>query len=260
MALIFPQLQSGAVAQLPLARLESYRTLRNALSDGSVIQISDTGFEEVGWTLKYSELNADEVQALQSLFQSAAGRLNTFTFVDPSANLLSWSDDLTQAVWTADPELALTSVGDAFGGTAGTQIANGSAAVQSISQTTNAPGALQYCFSAYLRTDMSAAEVTFEIGGTAVLTAAVTGTWQRRQAVATGGTGTQVVFGLALAPGVTVQVCGLQVEAQPAVGVYKSTTATSSVFTSSRFDQDSMNVTATDAGLFGCSVRIVSQL
>lgn len=260
MALIFPQLQSGAVAQLPLARLESYRTLRNALSDGSVIQISDTGFEQAGWTLKYSELTADEVQALQSLFQSAEGRLNTFTFVDPSANLLSWSGQLTQAVWTVDPQLTLTSVGDAFGGTAGTQTANGSAAAQSISQTTNAPGALQYCFSAYLRTDMSAAEVTFEIGGAAVLTVSVSGTWQRWQAVATGGTGTQLVFGLAIAPGVTVQVCGLQVEAQPAAGVYKSTTATSGVFTSSRFDQDSMNVTATDAGLFTCSVRIVSQL
>jgi hypothetical protein len=106
---------------------------------------------------------------------------------------------------------------------------------------------------------MSAAEVTFQIGGTAVLTGAVTGTWQRWQAVATGGTSTQVVFGLAIAPGVTVQVCGLQAEAQPAAGVYKSATATGGVFTS-RFDQDAMNVTATDAGLFGCSVRIVSQL
>jgi hypothetical protein len=107
---------------------------------------------------------------------------------------------------------------------------------------------------------MIAAEVTLEIGGTAVFTASVSGTWQRWQAVATGGTGTQVAFGLAIAPGVTVQVCGLQVEAQPAAGVYKSTTATSGVFTSSRFDQDSMNVTATDAGLFACTVRIVSQL
>jgi hypothetical protein len=107
---------------------------------------------------------------------------------------------------------------------------------------------------------MSAAEVTFEIGGTAILTAAASGTWQRWQAVATGGTSTETVFGLAIAPGITVQVCGMQVEAQPAAGVYKSTAATSGVFTNSRLDQDSMNVTATDAGLFACSVRIVSQL
>jgi hypothetical protein len=136
--LFFPQLRSGAVAQLPLQRSENYRTLRNALADGSVIQMSDASFARVVWTLKFSDLTVDEAQALQSLFRSADGRLNTFTFVDPSANLLCWSEDLTQPVWSVDPQLALSGVQDAFGGAAGTQITNGAAAVQSVSQTTKA--------------------------------------------------------------------------------------------------------------------------
>jgi hypothetical protein len=257
--LTFPQLRSGAVAQLPLQRAENYRTLKNALADGSVIQMSDASFARVGWTLKFTDLTADEVQALQSLFQSAAGRLNTFTFLDPSANLLTWSEDLTQPVWSVDPQLALTQVADAFGGTAGTQMANGASAVQSVSQTIDAPASLQYCFSAYLRSAV-ATQVIFEIGGNAVVTASVAGTWQRWEASFSGGTGTQVAFGLSIPGGATVQVCGLQAEAQPAAGVYKSTTDVGGVFPNSRFDQDSIGITVTDAGVFACNLRIVSQV
>ena len=258
--LIFPQLQSGAVAQLPLPRTENYRSLRNALSDGSAIQMSDASFAKTGWALKFTALTANEVQALQNLFQSAAGRLNTFTFVDPTANLLCWSEDLTQPVWNIDPQLVVMPVADAFGSMAGMQLANGSAAAQGISQTTNAPSMLEYCLSAYIRSDMPGAQVTFEIGRPPSLTVTASPSWQRWQAVSTGGAGPQVTFGISIAPGATVQVCGLQAEAQPAAGAYKSTTATSGVFQKSRFDQDSMNVTATEAGLFACSLRIVSQL
>jgi hypothetical protein len=221
--------------------------------------MSDEGFANAGWAMKFSDLTTDEVQALRSLFQSAEGRLNTFTFVDPSANLLCWSEDFTQPCWDKDPQLVLSGVPAAFGGAAGTQIANGAAAAQSLSQTIDAPATLQYCVSAYLRSDV-AAQVTFEIGGSAVVTVSVSGTWRRWEAASAGGTGQQVAFGIMIPPGMTVQVCGLQAEAQPAAGVYKSTTDTGGVFANSRFDQDSMDITATGAGTFACNVRIVSQL
>lgn len=256
---IFPQLRSGAVAQLPLQRSETYRTLRNVLSDGTDVQMSDAGFAIAGWVLKFVDLTAVEAQALQSLFQSVQGRLSTFTFVDPSANLLCWSGDLTQAIWSKDPQLTLTQAQDVFGGTAGTQIANGAAAAQAVAQLTNAPAALQYCFSAYLRS-ATAVEVTFDAGGVAVLTSAVSGLWRRWQVLSPLGTGTQVAFGLSIPAGATVQVCGLQVEAQPAAGAYKSTTDTSGVYPNSRFDQDSLDVTSSEAGLFACNVRVVSRL
>jgi hypothetical protein len=221
--------------------------------------MSDNSFAKVGWILNYWDLTADEARALRSLFLSAEGRLTSFTFVDPTANLLCWSDDLTQAVWSRDPQLALTQVQDVFGRTAGTQIANGAATVQSVSQTTNAPATLQYCFSAYLRSD-APSQVSLEIDGAAVLVAEVSGTWRRWEATAVaGGMGQQVVFGLSIPTGATVQVCGFQAEAQPAAGAYKSTTDLGGVFPDSRFDQDSLDVTATEAGLFACNVRIVSR-
>jgi len=257
--LIFPQLQSGAIAQLPLQRSENYRTLVNALSDGSVIRMPDGGFNNVRWSLRYRGLTADEVGRLQSLFVSAEGSLHAFTFVDPTANLLLWSDELSPPVWNRDPQLVLTPVQDAFGGTAGMRIANGAATAQSISQTTNAPVGLQYCFSGYLRSD-TPAQAMFELGGATILTAKLSGTWRRWEAVGIGGTGEQVTFGLSIPAAATIEVCGLQAEAQPCAGTYKSSTATGGVFVDSRFDQDSLEVTATDEGLFACTVEVLSRL
>jgi hypothetical protein len=257
--LVFPQLRSGALVQLPLQRTENYRTLRNTLPDGSSVQMADDGFANVAWDLKFSGLSANEAQALQSLFESAAGRLNTFTFVDPSANLLLWSTDLTQAAWNKDPELALTTVTDAFGGGTGTQIANQGAAAQSILQTTNAPPSLQYCLSGYLQSE-SPVPVSFVIGGNVAATVIAGSAWQRWAAVSGGGTAQQVVFGLAIPAGMTVQVCGMQAEAQPAAGAYKSTTDIAGVYPNSRFDQDSMNMVTSEAGVFACSLRVFSQL
>ena len=253
----FPQLPSGAIAQLPMERFERYRTLKNVLSDGSDVRMSDVGAASVGWNLQYLDLTAAEAQALQSLFLSSKGRLHTFTFVDPTANLLCWSDELTQPLWNKDSQLALTQTSAPFGAMAATQIANGAAAAQSIWQTTSAPAGLQYCFSAYLRSD-APVQVTFEISGAAVLAAMLTTMWQRWEATASGGTVDDRSFGLSISPGSTIQVCGLQAEAQPSAGVYKSTNNPSGVFPNSRFDQDSLDVTATEAGLFACSVRVVS--
>ena len=257
--LVFPQLRSGALAQLPWQRTESYRTLRNTLPDGSSVLMADSGFANVAWDLKFSGLSANEAQALQDLFESAVGRLNTFTFVDPSANVLLWTTDLTQAVWDKDPELALTAATDAFGGGTGTQIANQGAAAQSILQTTNAPPSLQYCLSAYLRSESPAA-VSLVIGGNVATTVITGGTWQRYAGVSDGGTAQQVVFGLTIPGGTTIQVCGLQAEAQPAPGAYKSTTDRAGVYPNSRFDQDSMNMVASETSVFACNLRIVSQI
>jgi len=256
--LVFPQLRSGALAELPLQKIESYRSVRNTLPDGSSVVMADSGFANIVWNLKFSGLSSNEAQALQNLFESAAGRLNTFTFVDPSANLLLWSTNLMQAAWNKDPELALTAVADAFEGGTGVQIANQGAAPQSILQTTNAPSSLLYCMSAYLRSE-SLAPVGLVIGGNVAKTVVTDNIW-RRYAVASSGGAQQVTFGLTIPAGTTVQVCGLQAEGQPAAGSYKSTTDRAGVYPNSRFDQDAMNMTASEAGVFACNLRIVSRI
>jgi len=257
--LVFPQLRSGAVTQLPLRRTESYRTPRNALSDGSTVAMTDGGFAQAAWNLKYSGLSANEAQALQDLFAAAMGRLNPFVFVDPTANLLLWSEDFSQAAWQKDPNISLTQVTDAFGGSAGVQLANNGGAAQGVQQTTNAPGSLQFCFSVYLRS-AAPAEVNLTIGGTVAATAMTGSMWRRFSAVANGGAASQTEFGLSIPAATTIQVCGMQAEAQPSAGDYKSTTGSGGVYPNSRFDQDALDVVTTGPGVFDCSFRIVSQL
>jgi hypothetical protein len=43
--------------------------------------------------LSYTALSDAELAALEQFFASAQGTLNGFTFLDPAANLLAWSED-----------------------------------------------------------------------------------------------------------------------------------------------------------------------
>ena len=74
-------------------------------------------------------------------FRAAEGTLNGFTFLDPTGNLLAWSDQLDNAVWQKDPLLTLTGgVADPQGGTLGWRLSNGGGAGQGLGQTLAAPG------------------------------------------------------------------------------------------------------------------------
>src|ERR1700689_1884404 len=106
--LYYPQLTTGAVSQFPVTRNANLRTVANQLPSGYTIRMADTGAQKVQWQLRYSGLSDGELSAIQSLFVAAQGQLNTFTFLDPTDNLLMWSEDWTQAVWTPDPLLQVT--------------------------------------------------------------------------------------------------------------------------------------------------------
>ena len=62
---------------------------------------------------------------LISLYSDVEGRLGSFTFLDPTDNLLLWSEDLTQTAWESNSLLTITAgVADPKGGTSANQIAN----------------------------------------------------------------------------------------------------------------------------------------
>lgn len=114
--LYYPQLTAGALSQFPVTRSTNMRTISNQLASGFTIRMSDTGYQKVQWRLRYSSLTDGERSAIESLFEASEGQLNTFTFLDPTDNLLMWSEDWTQMVWTADPLLQVTGgVPDALG-------------------------------------------------------------------------------------------------------------------------------------------------
>src|ERR1700733_11051509 len=159
--LYYPQLTSGAVSQFPVMRNTNMRTVANQLPSGYTIRMADTGFQKVQWRLRYSALTDGEQASIESLFEASEGQLNTFTFLDPTDNLLMWSEDWTQAVWTADPLLQVTGgVSDPMGGSDAMQLTNTAQTTQQIAQSTAGPSSFVYCFSVYVR---SAAPATIQL-------------------------------------------------------------------------------------------------
>src|ERR1017187_129785 len=106
--LVYPQLATGTLSQFPVQRRHQMRTLVNTAADGTVVKLADAGAETVEWQLQYAALSDAELAALLQFFAAAEGTLNNFTFVDPTANLLAWSNDLSNVVWETGPFLAST--------------------------------------------------------------------------------------------------------------------------------------------------------
>src|SRR5262249_28067481 len=95
----FPQLLTGASSQYPIRKRSAYRTIRNLCLDGREIKLTDPAASAIDWTLTFEELIDDEISALRDFFGSVEGRLGTFTFLDPTDNLLAWSERFDEAVW-----------------------------------------------------------------------------------------------------------------------------------------------------------------
>src|ERR1700704_6000320 len=150
----YPQLTSGSVCQFPVKRRTTLRTVSNDLPGGDNIRMSDAGAATVRWQLQYAGLTDGERSSIEQLFEAAEGQLTTFTFLDPTDNLLLWSDDYTKSVWTIDPLLNITSgSADPFGGSGAMQMTNTGQVPQSATQSIEGASWFQYCLSVYLRGD-----------------------------------------------------------------------------------------------------------
>jgi|SRR5579885_1504640 len=257
----FPQLSTGVTGQLPLRWTDNFRAVLNALPDGSQILLSDGLGAAVAWSLSFSGLSELERQTLQAFFDTTRGALNSFTMLDPSDNLLAYSEDFTQACWAPEALLRVNAGStDPFGGTGAFTLTNTAQAAQAISQQINGPGSYGYCLSLYLR---SGAPQTVSLtqccnGSTLGREVSTTGAWQRASLSGAVGSGDGVSFGVEVPSGGQVQIFGAQVEAQPAAGTYKRTTTTGGVYQNCRFDQDELQMTATAPGAYRCTLRIRS--
>jgi len=95
----FPQVGTGAVAQFPLQRKRQWRAITNLMESGELISLPDPNGGQIEWRLSYQDLTDTEVANLTSLFAASNGEAIPFGFVDPFANLLGWSENLTQPGW-----------------------------------------------------------------------------------------------------------------------------------------------------------------
>ena len=253
--LVYPQLPSGALAQFPSRRRRRTRTLLNLAADGTAIKMGDAGAGSIEWELKYAGLSDAELAALLQFFSAASGSLQPFTFVDPTANLLAWSDDLNNAVWNCAPLLELTGNGGGpAGGTDAWQIRNSGAAAQELSQTLTAPGAYVYCFSLYAR---AASPATFTLVLDANRFPQSAGTsWQRFACTGSGDSGgSSMTFGIELPAGAAIEIYGLQVEPQNSPSLYKRST-TGGCYEYARLLDDTLTFTTTDVNRHSATVHI----
>jgi len=262
--LYYPQLTSGSVAQFPVSRTVNLRTVANQLPSGFTIRMADTGAQKVQWRLVYSDLTDGERSSIESLFEAAEGQLNTFTFLDPTDNLLMWSEDWTQSVWVPDPLLQVTSgVADPLGGSGAMQLTNTGQTTQKIIQNTSGPSFFVYCYSVYLRSNVPATIHLVVAATGQVASTAITARPSWTRVTTSGSLSVQqdsVSFGVQLPAGVQVDAFGAQVEAQPGAGLYKKTVDLGGIYSATRFSSDLLAVTATAPNQHSCQIGLISNL
>ncbi|MEO8372936.1 MAG: hypothetical protein ABI806_27370 [Candidatus Solibacter sp.] len=254
--LVYPQLESGALTQFPVLKTRRARTVINRASDGSTIRIADPAAETTEWVLVYEDLSDAEAAALRSFFDAAEGTLQGFTFLDPAGNLLAFSDQLGDEIWQRDPLLTSSAgIADPKGGTAAWELHNQSGGDQRASQTLVAPGDYQYCFSAYVRS-AAPMSIAMSIAGRSAAKA-VTTEWTRVSVTGQGNVAAESVhFSIAVPAGATVEVFGLQAEAQCAASSYMASTR-GGVYENAHLGEDVLTISRTSENRHSCTVKII---
>jgi hypothetical protein len=256
---VFPQLSSGAMAQFPFQRRTGFRTLVNRAADGAEIRAADVDFEERVWLLSANELSDQEWQDIEDLFAQVEGRLQSFLFLEPGANLLSWSEQLSNTAWNKDVGLAVADgQGDPLGTMRASRITGGGTAL-SVTQSLSVPASFRYAGSVWARTAQSGVLLQVDDGISQFVQAAVDSSNQwRRYSVGynlTSATGS-VVFRIVVPAGATVDLFGPQLEAQAAPSAYKQTLEQAGVYPNARFDQDALGDRLIGVGRHSGEIRI----
>lgn len=257
--LAFPQLSTGASAVYPVTKRFVTKTAVNILADGSKDLVADPDGSVTTWELRAMGLTRVEWNAIEALFQQTCGRWGSFTFLDPLGNLLVQSETLTDSVWAKGALLQLTvGIADPLGGSRATRVVNAGQASAAVEQTLAVPGGYQYCMSVWARS-ATGSRVSLAIAG-ASKSFALTEQWRRIFATVNPeqpGAET-VTFGAHLDAAETVDLFGMQAEAQLGPSDYKPTGARGGVYSRARFDTDHMTVTARSTDVHDAVVRIVS--
>ena len=218
--LVFPQLATGASALYPVTRKHTTRTVVNALGDGSTVVFADPDAGMREWELRATGLTLDEWTAIDTLFQAVSGRFTTFTFLDPVGNLLLRSEEFGDPEWDNSPLIQLTpGIGDPLGTTRATQVVNAGSAAGAVAQTLAVPGNFRYVLSVWAKTT-GGSNVTLSAttaGGSATRSMTLTSQWRRvSMEIALGLSTDSVMFGAELNAAASVDLFGMQVEAQQA--------------------------------------------
>lgn len=257
----FPPLQSGSICQAPASKGEERRAVYNDLLDGTRLVWSDAGSGVSRWRLSYDSLTDSEAAALTELHSAVDGQLGEFGFLDPFSNLLTWSEDLTQAIWMPEPLLHITKV-DGQGTFCRFRLVNSGQIPQRLEQRVSVPANFPYCFSVYARSEQQTSIVlSFEIGGWSTqLRASVDPTWRRLVlSDRPSGSGVGLTCSLTLLAGDVIEIWGCQLDAQGAPSSYRPSFTKSGVRTC-RFGNDVLSMQAQGLGRHSAVVELIGRI
>lgn len=256
---VFPQLGSGSAAQFPFSRQVRYRSVRNAPIGGPEIGYQDPYFEERRWRLSLSGLSDTEWTNIESLFVECGGRLLPFLFLEPGANLLRWSERLSDSSWATSGSITVhDDQADPDGQSHASRIIAGSSAA--IAQALAVPAHFAYAASCSLRTNHAGVSLSLQDGAglTETVVATPDGAWHRYELPFRGNAGGESLeWRINFPANSEVDIYGPQLEAQQASSVYKQTTSRSGVFPTARFDHDLLPDRLTGPGSHSGEVTIV---
>lgn len=255
----FPQIGNGAVAQYPARRVRKWRAIANEMDGGDLIQLADSAAGEIDWRLSFQELTVTESAALTALFTATQGGFGSFLFVDPFANLLAWSEDLTRPDWQTGLLQISGGTADPLGTQRASTVRNTAAGAVSLQQTIGVPGDYVCSFSVWMRAAL-ATPVT--LARDARSASCVVGpAWKRFSVSGAGNAGAaQSTLAVTVPAGQSIDVWGLQAEAQPAPSTYKQSGTALGIYAETRFADDELTMVSTGVGLSSCDVRLVSRV
>ena len=237
---VFPQLATGATAQFRFEKQVDGRAILNRAMDASTYAAADPAGRRVKWGLEFVGLTESEFGALEGLFEACEGRLGAFTFLDPAANLLGWTEDLGAAAWDKD---ALLSVAAGSAGPAGEGflLTNAAPGWGELWQTVEGPANFSYSFAVWVRGSGMVRLRRFAGAESAELEFALTASWRRVELNgALAGSGVSVSFAIGVPSGGMVEAAGPQVDAQLVAGEYRKSLGRGGVFQAARFAQDTL--------------------
>lgn len=95
----YPATAHGAVCQFPVEKEQQWRIVEIESGGGIRERRTERG-AIVRWRLRYEDLSDAEGLALEQFYADRGGALKPFEFVDPFANTILDSADLTTAAWS----------------------------------------------------------------------------------------------------------------------------------------------------------------
>lgn len=243
----YPHLNEGIAAQFPIRRTTRYRTVVNANDLTTNLRTADPGARRIAWWLRYQGLADNEMASLQNFFRTVRGPLDSFVFLDPEANLLAHSENLTEPVWQSTAGLSVTlapvspvEAEQAF------RLTSAPGQTAQIYQAINANASYRWALSMYARAVAGDSLTLFlrSANGEQSSTHTLESQWKRFHF---GGqfwsSGTGVEVGLQLSGGASADVTAIQLETQCAPSRYKRSGSHGGIYPDARFAQDSVRFT-----------------